>query len=176
MRTLLKLGCALALVIPAIAGAHGPSRQKVVEQIEVAAAPDKVWALVADLCGVKTWNPAVRECSADGGNELNTKRVLTMQNGEPMNDQIVEYDPGNRTYSWMLLEANIKAMPINTLGATIAVTPGGAGSVVELKGAFYRGFGGNQPPPELSDEAAIDAVTKMFQASLARIKELAERP
>ena len=46
---------ALAL-IPAAALAHGPSRQKVVEKIEIDAPPAKVWAIVGNF-GDLSWLP-----------------------------------------------------------------------------------------------------------------------
>jgi DNA-binding beta-propeller fold protein YncE len=48
-------------------------------------------------------------------------------------------------------------------------------STVEWKGAFYRGFVNNDPPPELSDEAAVKAVTGVYRAGLDALKAKVER-
>jgi hypothetical protein len=40
----------------------------------------------------------------------------------------------------------------------------GSTSVVEWKGAFYRGDPNNNPPPEKNDDAAIAAVTGVYKA------------
>ena len=50
----------------------------------------------------------------------------------------------------------------------------GAKSTVEWKGAFYRGYANNDPPPELSDEAAVKAVAGAYKAGLANLKKTLE--
>ena len=47
----------------------------------------------------------------------------------------------------------------------------GGGSLIEWRGAFYRGYPNNDPPPELNDEAAIAAVTGVYQAGLDALTE-----
>jgi hypothetical protein len=42
------------------------------------------------------------------------------------------------------------------------------------QGAFYRGFMANDPPPELNEEAAQAAVSKVYTAGLENLKKLAE--
>ena len=56
----------------------------------------------------------------------------------------------------------------------IAVTPDGKGATLEWAGAFYRGFPNNDPPPELSDEAAVKAVKGLYQAGLEALKKKIE--
>ena len=53
----------------------------------------------------------------------------------------------------------------------VTVTADGEGkSKVQWRGAFYRGFPNNDPPPELNDQAAIDAVTGVYKAGLDALK------
>ena len=47
-------------------------------------------------------------------------------------------------------------------------------AVVEWRGAFYRGFPNNDPPPEQNDEAAVKAVTGVYKSGLANLKKLVE--
>ncbi len=58
--------------------------------------------------------------------------------------------------------------------STIAVSEEGGKSVVEWKCAFYRGFMNNDPPPELSDEAAMKAVTGIYKSGLEALKAKVE--
>ena len=51
----------------------------------------------------------------------------------------------------------------------------GGKSKVQWKGAFYRSFPGQQPPPELTDEACIKAVTKLYKTGLENLKNIAEK-
>ena len=45
---------------------------------------------------------------------------------------------------------------------------------MEWRGAFYRGYMNNDPPPELSDEAAVKAVIAYQKAGLEGLKAKAE--
>jgi hypothetical protein len=50
----------------------------------------------------------------------------------------------------------------------------GSQSVVEWRGAFYRGHPNNDPPPDQNDEAAVRAITGVYQSGLANLKRLVE--
>jgi len=55
------------------------------------------------------------------------------------------------------------------------VTASGAGqSVVEWRGAFYRAYPNNDPPPDQNDEAAIKAITSLYQGGLQNLKKIVE--
>ena len=68
---------------------------------------------------------------------------------------------------------DVKVLPVNNYSSTIDVFPSDDGetSTVEWHRAFYRGYPNNDPPPELYDEAAIKAVTAVYQAGLAALKK-----
>ena len=164
------------LLLPALASAHGPSRQKVVKEIDINASPEKVWAVISDFCAIKNWLPPVTECESNGSHEPNTLRTLTLENGELLKEQLLKHRPEKMMYQYMIKEANTKALPVSSYGSTIMVTAGeNGGSVLTWKSGFYRGFMNNNPPPELSDEAAVNAVSAVYDAGLAKIKELAEK-
>jgi uncharacterized protein YndB with AHSA1/START domain len=169
--------CALALLLAPLAShAHGPSRQMLVKEMQINAPAAKVWEIIADYCSISTWDAEVPECQADPGNKPDTVRTLKLKNGKQIKEQLVKHEPGNKKMQFMLLEPNPDALPINTLGTTLSVRDGDGGTaVVEWKAAFYRSFPGPTPPPELSDEAAVAAVTKIVDAGLAGIKALAEK-
>ncbi len=173
----LLLICALAfLLLPLASQAHGPSRQMVVKEMQINAPAAKVWEVIADFCSISTWDAEVPECQADPGNKPDTVRTLKLKNGQQIQEKLVKHEPENRKMQFMLLAPNEAALPINTLGTTLSVRDGEGGTaVVEWKAAFYRSFPGPTPPPELSDEAAVAAVTKIVDAGLAGIKALAEK-
>ena len=68
----------------------------------------------------------------------------------------------------------MKVLPVTNYSSSITVSGEGGKSVVEWRGAFYRGFMNNDPPPELSDEAAIKAVTGVYRGGLEALKAKAE--
>ena len=61
--------------------------------------------------------------------------------------------------------------------SNISVSPAddASKSVVQWRGAFYRGYPNNDPPPDQNDEAALKAVTGVYQAGLANLKKLVEK-
>jgi hypothetical protein len=78
----------------------------------------------------------------------------------------------------MSLKYRIKsgdALPVTNYSSTIKVSAAGGKSTVEWRGAFYRGYPNNNPPPELSDEAAVAAVTGVYRSGLDQLKAVAEK-
>ena len=169
-----KSGLIALLLIPAFTLAHGPSRVKVDQQIEINATVDKVWGIISDFCAIKDWHPDVKACESDNGNQPDSIRIITLENGQAMKEKLVKYNAEEHLYQYMLVEPNVEAFPVNTHGATITVKDVDGKTVVEWKGAFYRSFPGPTPPPELSDEAAEKALSAFYNAGLENIKKLAE--
>lgn len=163
-------------VVPGIASAHGPSRQKVEKTVEVNAPAAKVWAVISEFCSIKDWHPAIKDCEAKGGTEAGASRVLTLDGGGKIHEEMLQYNADKMMYKYKITEVDVKVLPVTTYSASIAVVAGdGDTSKVVWKGGFYRGFTNNDPPPELSDEAAVKAITGVYDAGLAKIKELAEK-
>ena len=172
---LMRPGLIALFLVPALAVAHGPSRQKIDKQIEINAPVAKVWGIISDFCSIKSWNPAVTACESDKGNATESMRTITLENGQQMKEELVKYNAEQFMYQYMMLEPNVAAFPINTHGATITVKAAEGGkTIVEWKGAFYRSFSGPNPPPELSDEAASKALSEFYSKGLEKIKKLAE--
>jgi hypothetical protein len=160
------------------AGAHGPSRQKVTESVTVAAAASKVWSIVADFCSIETWHPGVVACAGSGGNAPGATRVLTI--GEPggpqIEEELLKYDADKMSYKYKITRTANEVLPVTTYSSFVTVKDNGDGSsTVEWRGGFYRGYPNNNPPPELNDEAAVNAVTGTYRAGLAEIKKIAEQ-
>lgn len=164
---------AAAAFVAAPARAHGPSRQKVVEKIEIDAPADKVWAIVGNFQDMG-WLPGVTKTEGSGGNDANAKRKLTLKDGGVIEESLTKYDAAGKSISYKIDNVDVKVLPVNNYAATITVKDAGGKSEVEWKGAFYRGFMNNDPPPELSDEAAVKTITGIYKAGLASLKAKAE--
>ena len=163
---------ALSLV-PVAAFAHGPSRQKVVEKIEIDAPPAKVWAIVGNFQDM-SWHPAVAKTEGTGGNSADAKRNLTLKSGGTIDETLTKYDAEGMSIAYKIDQVDVKVLPVNNYSATISVKEEGGKAIVEWKGAFYRGYMNNDPPPELSDEASLKAVTGIYKTGLAALKAKAE--
>ena len=172
-----RLPLVLALPLAASvlsAHAHGPTRQKVVEKISIDAPADKVWALVGKFDALKDWHPAVEASPADKGNAEGSVRNLKLQGGGALVETLESHNDAQMKYSYRAKDGG--ALPVTNYTSTIQVTADGPQkSTVEWRGAFYRGFPNNDPPPEQNDEAAVKAVTGVYQSGLANLKKLAEQ-
>jgi carbon monoxide dehydrogenase subunit G len=169
---------AVALTALAIAGtafAHGPTRQKVGETIEINAPPARVWAVIGNFQDM-SWLPPVSKTEGNKGNEVEATRRLTLVGGATVAEELYKYDAGKMTYSYRITEVDVKVLPVTNYSSTITVSPAADGktSVVEWNGAFYRGFPNNDPPPELNDEAAVKAVSGLYRTGLEALKKKIE--
>lgn len=164
------LACAAAFAPPV--AAHGPTRQKVTETVTVNAPAAQVWARIGDFAALKDWHPAVADSPVDKGNEVGSVRSVKLKGGGELVETLESHDATQMRYSYRA--RNGGALPVTNYTSTIRVTADGAKSVVEWRGAFYRGFPNNDPPPDQNDEAAVRAVTQVYQAGLANLKKLVE--
>ncbi len=163
----------LAAALPLAAQAHGPTRQKVTEQITINAPAAKVWARLRNFDALKDWHPAVAESPASNGNAEGSVRSLKLKGGGALVETLEGHDDAKMRYSYRAKDGG--ALPVTNYTSTISVKPDGdAKAIVEWRGAFYRGFPNNDPPPDQNDEAAVRAVTGVYQSGLANLKKLAE--
>ncbi len=181
MQSFSRRSLLVALALPAAAKsalAQGPTRQRVSQTVDIARSPDEVWAIIKDFDAIARWHPAVASSPADKGNEVGSKRTLTLRApGDPgFEEELTKYDAAGRSYGYRIEKVDPKVLPVNTYTATIEVRANPAGgSTVEWRAAFYRGYMLNDPPPELNDAASAKAVTGVFRAGLDNIKAIAER-
>jgi uncharacterized protein YndB with AHSA1/START domain len=176
MKNWLKLTAGLAISAFALhTHAHGPSRQKVDESISIDAPVAKVWALVGDFNGMHKWVPPVESSTATNGNTVGSERTLTIKGGEQLGESLDAYDAAAMSLRYRMKAPNLKVLPVNNYSSSISVVADGPSrSKINWKGAFYRGYMNNEPPPELNDDAAVKAITALYQASLANLKKVVE--
>lgn len=168
----------LIALSPLAAQAHGPSRKKVTETIEINQPPDKVWAAVGNFDDM-SWLPIVAKTAANGGNTVvdpeddtkNPTRHLTLKGGATVDEVLYKYQADKMSYSYRISNVDVKVLPVTNYASTLTVMPAEGGkSTVEWRGAFYRGYPNNDPPPELNDEAAVKAVTELYRLGLTSLK------
>jgi carbon monoxide dehydrogenase subunit G len=168
--TLLALATGL---LPTAAWAHGPTRQKVTEQISIDAPAAAVWARIRNFDALKDWHPAVASSSASDGNNEGSLRTLQLRGGGTVQEALETHDDSKMRYSYRIKQAG--PLPVTNYASTLTVKPDGEQRcTVEWRGAFYRGYPNNDPPPEQNDEAAVRAITGVYTAGLAQLKKLAE--
>lgn len=162
---LLPLFCSTVL-------AHGPTRQKVVERITIDAAPSAVWAKIKNFDALKDWHPAVAESPSDKDNTVGSVRQLKLKGGGDLTETLESYDDAKMKYGYRAKDGG--ALPVTNYTSTISVSAEGSQSVVEWRGAFYRGYPNNDPPADKNDEAAVKAITGVYKGGLENLKKLVE--
>ena len=173
MKRRLFLASVMAVCLPGLALAHGPTRQKVTLTTEVAADPAEVWATIGNFQDM-SWHPAVHSSTGENGNDIDATRVLTLgEEGGPTIDEVLyKYSDEKMSYSYRITDVKVEVLPVTNYSSHLTVKPrDGGGSLIEWRGAFYRGYPNNDPPAELNDEAAIAAVTGVYQAGLDALVE-----
>ena len=170
MKRIIAAALLAAVAAAPAAQAHGPTRKKVEEKVTINAAPDKVWAVVGNFQDI-SWLPPVEKTEGKGGNEVKATRTLTLKGGPTVDEELYKYSAEQKSLSYRINKVDVKVLPVNNYSSTIKVEPveGGKSEVV-WDGAFYRGYMNNDPPPELSDEAAIKAVSGLYRAGLDNLK------
>lgn len=172
----MKRLAALAVLILAssLALAHGPTRQKVSENVAIKASPDAVWNKVKDFTGLQNWHPAVASSTATDGSKPGSVRTLTLKDGGKVEETLESYDEAGRKFSYRAKDGG--ALPVSNYSSTLTVKPGDGGtSVVEWRGAFYRAYPNNDPPPDKNDEAAVKAISGVYTSGLANLKKIMEQ-
>lgn len=177
----------LAFFFTAAVQAHGPVRQKVEEDITINAPAQKVWGIIKNF-GDMSWLPVVKSTSVQGGNEAGATRVLTLQNGGTITEELKKYDEGKMSFAYKITEMStaktinhagadekVPVLPVDNYAASIDLEPNGEATKVSWKAGFYRAYTNNNPPPEMNEEAANTAVKAVFKEGLENLKKLAEK-
>jgi hypothetical protein len=178
LKSLFAVALAAIVAAPLLAPpaeAHGPTRKKVTETIEINAPPEKVWAVIGNFQDM-SWHPAVVKQAGQNGDAIGATRRLTLPNDGTIDEELVKYDAAKMFYSYRITAVDVKVLPVTNYSSTISVLPGpdGKTSTVEWRGAFYRGYPNNDPPAELNDDAAIAAVTGVYKGGLEALKKKVE--
>jgi Polyketide cyclase / dehydrase and lipid transport len=160
---------AVSAVVALPASAHGPTRQKVTSVIVIDAPADKVWSVIGNFHDM-SWHPAFKETQGEGGNAVGADRTLVLESGDTIKEKLTGYNADAKLYKYEITEVDVKVVPVTNYSSSIQVSEADGKSSVQWKGAFYRGYVNNDPPPELSDEAAVKAITGVYQSGLAALK------
>lgn len=163
----------IALILGNVSNAHGPSRQKVSESIEINASPDEVWNIVSDFKNF-TWNENIQNTVANDNN-VGSERLIKFKSGENIKQILEKVDNEKMMINWRIIETNNKILPVNSYSAKLFVKSEQNKTKVFYKTGFYRGFMGNDPPPELNDENSKKLVKNFVLENLKGLKNIIEK-
>ena len=88
--------------------------------VDVAADPDRTWAMAGDPVGIRDWFAPVRDIAVDGD-----LRTVTMGNGATLVERLVDRDDAARTYSYEVQEG-IPGLLSHRATIRVEEAPGGS--------------------------------------------------
>jgi mxaD protein len=161
--------------------AHGPVRAKQTLTVLIDAPAEDVWAVIKNYDDM-SWHPAFSDTTAEGGNKKGATRVLTLKSGGTINEEMKAYKDDKMSYKYKITdmssagtiqhsgqEENIPVLPVNNYAATLSVKAKGNQAEVSWVATYYRAYLNNNPPPELDEEAADNAVEDALKAGLVSL-------
>jgi hypothetical protein len=164
------LSILLTALLPVLAVAHGPSRKKEIASIEVSAPSSKVWALISNYADM-SWHPDIAKTEMIGEMKPDVaKRTLTFKSGAVIEDGLLDYEPTQMMIAWMTTKVDLKTLPVDGFKSQFSLKEEGGKTKITWLAAFYRGYPNNDPPKELSDAAAVAAVTAFQKRGLDALK------
>lgn len=135
--------------------------QTVIESVDLAAAPDKVWALVGQFGG--SWHPLIARIQLTGTGVGQLRTIETID-GKQIVERLDILDASKRLYRY----TNISGIPASHYTGTLEVKSKGAGSSVIWRSQFLAN---NQP-----DIIVRTIVTTLFKTGLESLKPRFEAP
>lgn len=164
MRKIMIAVAALLALLAGAAQAHGPSRLKTDQTVTLNATPDEVWAVIGTFTSMD-WFPGTKAVEATG-NEKGATRTRTLENGVVVKEELLKLDPKKYAISIRLTEDNLDYVKATNYALHITIKDEGGKAVVDVKGAFYRGYPLNEPPADLNDEASTASVEALHQQAI----------
>jgi carbon monoxide dehydrogenase subunit G len=167
MKWLFTILLGLLTIAPLAAETDGPSLQNVTLEIRLDATPEEVWAVIGNFQDM-SWHPSVAASTGTGGNDPEATRVLSLgaADGPMIAEVLGTYSVEQRSYSYRITAVDVAVLPVTNYSSDLTVKDDNGKAIVEWRGAFNRGDPNNDPPENLNDEAAVAAVTGVYQAGL----------
>jgi len=130
--------------------------QTAVESVDLAASPDKVWALIGDFGGA--WQPLIANITTVGTGVGQIRTVETID-GKRIVERLDAMDSSQRSYSYSMLSGIQATDYVGTLN----VSPKGSGSAVEWKVQYWA-----DGQPDIIVKTVVTTLLKTSLESLTK--------
>ena len=174
MRALLASFVLVTGLIPAAVYAAPAETLKIEESIEINAKAENVWAIVSNFGDLGIWHPAVKSTQILSGtpNLPGAIRLLTLQDGGTLQEELSTYSPEQKTFSYKILGG---VLPVSSYHSTFSVKAvSETKSKVTWKGDFKRKDISDKPVAHQTDEDAVKVMTLVYKTGLDSLKKIAE--
>jgi hypothetical protein len=128
----MRLITLVAALSAACLGAQAAQAGSVSKKLEIAAAPDKVWAAIGGFCDIGSWLTIVVKCEMT---ETDGKKVRTLTTGDGgvLVESLERWDDGAMSYTYRIQSS---PLPMENYISTIKVSGNGEASTVEWSSSF----------------------------------------
>ncbi|HKP94851.1 MAG TPA: SRPBCC family protein [Fibrobacteria bacterium] len=166
---------AVSLTAPFAFGAATAKYLKVTEVSEIHAPADSVWKKAADFGDLGAWHPAIKTTEILGGenNKPGAIRLLTLQDGGTLKEELLSYDAKKKVYSYNILESGL---PVSEYTSTFSVGKDKKGVCkVTWSGHFKRKDLSEHPAAGQDDTTATKTMSGVYRAGLDNLKAILEK-
>ncbi len=173
MKKPVAIAVILASVVSVSAFAAAPAL-KVTKSIEINAPASKVWDKVKDFDGLNNWHPGIAKDEIVEGknNKAGAVRLLTLQDGGKIKEELINFNGAGRSYKYKILEG---VLPVSSYSSTVTVKSSGKNkSIVTWSGNFKRKNTGDTPADNENDKTATDTISGVYQGGLDNLKKISE--
>jgi hypothetical protein len=155
----MRLIALVAAVSAACLAAPVAEAASVSKKVEIAAAPDKVWAAIGGFCDIGSWLTIVVKCemTETGGKKV---RTLTTGDGGVLVETLEQWDEAHRSYTYRI---HSSPLPMENYVATIRVLGEGAASTVEWSSTF--------DPKDAQEADVVKTISSIYQIGFDGLKK-----
>jgi mxaD protein len=164
---------AISAVAAGVSSAAAPELH-VSKTATIAAPIATVWDASKNFNGLNIWHPAVAtdEIVDGSNNTVGAVRLLTLKGGGTIKEKLLSFDSATHSYKYAILEG---VLPVSGYTSTFVVKSLGADkSSVTWSGSFKRKDVADQPATGQNDQAALDAISGVYQSGLDNLKKMLE--
>jgi len=173
MNKLVIAGLMLVGLTPFAAQA-GAANLSAKESIEINAKADDVWAKVSNFGDLGAWHPAVKSTEIIKGtnNKKGAVRLLTLQDGGTIKEELESYKPAKKSFSYKIIEG---VLPVSHYHSTLVVQATADGkSKVVWSGTFKRKDTSDTPAQGQGDADATNTMSAVYKGGLENLKKISE--
>ena len=147
---------------------------KVKEEVVINAPASKVWEKANNFGDLGAWHPAVKttEILSGTNNKKGAIRLLTLQDGGTIKEQLLGYHPTFKSYKYKIIEG---VLPVSNYVSTVSVKSQGENkTLVVWQGKFKRKDTSANPAAGQGDDDAVKAITGVYRGGLDNLKKISE--
>lgn len=166
---------AIALLAASISlPAYAADTLKVEQSVTIEAPAAKVWSKINNFGDLGAWHPAVKSTQIVAGknNQPGAIRLLTLQDGGTIKEELRGYSNRGMKYRYVILEG---VLPVSHYASTITVKADSANSsTVTWNGKFQRKDPADAPAAGQDDATAVNTITSVYRGGLDNLKKILE--